>query len=134
MCVCVCVCVCVCCVRACARVCVCAYLPVVDSGLIVATPTGSTAYAAAAGASMVHPSVQAMVVTPICPHSLSFRPIMVPGGVNIEVNPLYVLFIYFVILQVMRMYRLVRVQFLLSLCTSKAKFGDGHLLCTYNQL
>eukprot|EP00117_Sycon_ciliatum_P033449 scpid36589/ scgid25733/ NAD kinase; Poly(P)/ATP NAD kinase len=55
-------------------------------GLIVATPTGSTAYAAAAGASMVHPSVQAMVVTPICPHSLSFRPIMVPGGVKIEVK------------------------------------------------
>lgn len=57
------------------------------AGLIVATPTGSTAYAAAAGASMVHPSVEAMILTPICPHSLSFRPIMVPGGVSVKVVP-----------------------------------------------
>ena len=42
-------------------------------GLIVSTPTGSTAYAVAAGASMIHPSVPAVMVTPICPHSLSFR-------------------------------------------------------------
>merc|ERR1712088_537118 len=40
-------------------------------GLIVSTPTGSTAYAVAAGASMIHPSVPAIMVTPICPHSLS---------------------------------------------------------------
>lgn len=49
-------------------------------GVIVSTPTGSTAYAAAAGASMVHPNVPAIMVTPICPHSLSFRPIVVPAG------------------------------------------------------
>ena len=54
-------------------------------GLIIATPTGSTAYAAAAGASMVHPNVPAIVITPICPHSLSFRPIVVPAGVEIKV-------------------------------------------------
>ncbi|KAI8517178.1 PREDICTED: NAD kinase-like isoform X2 [Branchiostoma belcheri] len=54
-------------------------------GLIVSTPTGSTAYAVAAGASMVHPNVPAILVTPICPHSLSFRPIVVPAGVEIKV-------------------------------------------------
>lgn len=55
-------------------------------GLIVSTPTGSTAYAAAAGASMIHPSVPAILVTPICPHSLSFRPIVVPAGVELKVS------------------------------------------------
>ena len=55
-------------------------------GLIVSTPTGSTAYAVAAGASMIHPSVPAIMVTPICPHSLSFRPIVVPAGVELKVN------------------------------------------------
>jgi len=55
-------------------------------GLIVSTPTGSTAYAAAAGASMIHPSVPAIMVTPICPHSLSFRPIVVPAGVELKVG------------------------------------------------
>eukprot|EP00118_Oscarella_pearsei_P017667 m.177026 g.177026 ORF g.177026 m.177026 type:complete len:139 (+) comp39153_c0_seq23:1125-1541(+) len=55
-------------------------------GLIVATPTGSTAYAAAAGSSMVHPSVPAIILAPICPHSLSFRPIVVPSGVDIRIS------------------------------------------------
>jgi NAD+ kinase len=55
-------------------------------GIIIATPTGSTAYSLAAGASMVHPSVSCMVVTPICPHSLSFRSIVVPAGVEISVR------------------------------------------------
>jgi NAD+ kinase len=55
-------------------------------GLIVSTPTGSTAYAVAAGASMIHPSVPAIMVTPICPHSLSFRPIVVPAGVELKVK------------------------------------------------
>lgn len=57
-------------------------------GLIVSTPTGSTAYAVAAGASMIHPSVPAIMVTPICPHSLSFRPIVVPAGVELKVRRL----------------------------------------------
>ncbi|CAG9111711.1 unnamed protein product [Plutella xylostella] len=56
-------------------------------GLIVSTPTGSTAYAVAAGASMIHPSVPAIMVTPICPHSLSFRPIVVPAGVELKITP-----------------------------------------------
>lgn len=54
-------------------------------GLIISTPTGSTAYAVAAGASMVHPSVPAIMITPICPHSLSFRPIVVPAGVEVKI-------------------------------------------------
>ncbi|XP_066597802.1 NAD kinase-like isoform X3 [Prorops nasuta] len=56
-------------------------------GLIVSTPTGSTAYAVAAGASMIHPSVPAIMITPICPHSLSFRPIVVPAGVELKIIP-----------------------------------------------
>lgn len=54
-------------------------------GLIVSTPTGSTAYAVAAGASMVHPSVAGILVTPVCPHSLSFRPIILPAGVELKI-------------------------------------------------
>ncbi|KAJ0064335.1 hypothetical protein NL108_003617, partial [Boleophthalmus pectinirostris] len=54
-------------------------------GLIVSTPTGSTAYAVAAGASMIHPNVPAIMITPICPHSLSFRPIVVPAGVQLKI-------------------------------------------------
>lgn len=49
-------------------------------GLIVATPTGSTAYSLACGGSMVHPAIPAMVVTPIAPHTLSFRPIVLPDS------------------------------------------------------
>lgn len=60
--------------------------PLCLTGVIVSTPTGSTAYAAAAGASMIHPNVPAIMVTPICPHSLSFRPIVVPAGVELMVG------------------------------------------------
>lgn len=58
---------------------------VAGDGLIVATPTGSTAYNAAAGGPILEPTLEAMVVTPIAAHSLSFRPIVVPGRSRIEV-------------------------------------------------
>jgi NAD+ kinase len=54
-------------------------------GLILATPTGSTAYNLAAGGPIVVPEVDALVATPICPHSLSQRPIILPGHCTIAV-------------------------------------------------
>jgi len=54
-------------------------------GLILSTPTGSTAYGLAAGGPVIHPSASVMLLVPICPHSLSFRPLVVPAGDPIEV-------------------------------------------------
>jgi NAD+ kinase len=55
-------------------------------GLIVATSTGSTAYALSCGGPILHPEVEALVVVPICPHTLSDRPIVVRGESQIEIR------------------------------------------------
>ena len=55
-------------------------------GLIVSTPTGSTAYNLSAGGPVIFPSMNAVVITPICPFTLSNRPIVVPDGAEIELR------------------------------------------------
>ena len=58
-------------------------------GMIVATPTGSTAYALSCGGPILEPLLDAVVVVPICPHTLSDRPIVIPSRLNIELKMLY---------------------------------------------
>ena len=56
-----------------------------SDGLIISTPTGSTAYNLSSGGPIVSPKMEAMVITPICPHSLSFRPIVINADSIIEI-------------------------------------------------
>lgn len=56
-------------------------------GVLVATPTGSTAYSLSAGGALLWPSAEVMTLTPICPHSLNSRPIVVPDSLEITLRP-----------------------------------------------
>ncbi len=55
-------------------------------GVIVATPTGSTAYSLSSGGAFLFPSLEGIIITPVCPHSLQTRPVVVPSDTHIEIR------------------------------------------------
>ena len=61
--------------------------PYFGDGVLISTPTGSTAYALAAGGPIIAPGVEGLLVTPICPHTLTQRPIVLPPDGNLILTP-----------------------------------------------
>lgn len=55
-------------------------------GIVVATPTGSTAYSMSAGGPVVDPSLDVCIITPVCPHSIGSKPVIVPGSAEIQID------------------------------------------------
>lgn len=58
-------------------------------GVVISTPTGSTAYSLSAGGSLVHPDMPGILISPICPHTLSFRPLILPDSIILRVGVPY---------------------------------------------
>lgn len=63
--------------------------PYTADGIIVSSPTGSTAYSLSAGGPIVAPGVEAMVITPVCAHTLAVRPVVVPGEHVVTIEPIH---------------------------------------------
>lgn len=58
-------------------------------GVVISTPSGSTAYSLSAGGSLVHPDIPGVLISPICPHTLSFRPLVLPNSLIVRVGVPY---------------------------------------------